>query len=106
MRILIDECLPRKLKHELPEHDVSTVAEMGWAGVKNGELLRLMEAQFDVFITVDGNLTYQQKLSSLKIAIITLKARNNKYETLKPLMARVQENLAVLKPGEILRISS
>ena len=56
MRILIDECLPRKLKNELPTHNVSTVQEMGWSGIKNGALLRLMVEQFDVFVTIDGNL--------------------------------------------------
>ena len=59
MRILIDECLPRKLKRELPEHDAQTVAEMGWSGTKNGALLRLMNGKFDVFITIDQNLKYQ-----------------------------------------------
>ncbi len=56
MKMLIDECLPRKLKHELPGHEVRTVPEMGWAGKKNGELLRLMSGQFDVFVTIDRNL--------------------------------------------------
>jgi hypothetical protein len=63
MRILIDECLPRKLKQELSGHAVSTVQEMGWSSVKNGALLSLMTGQFDAFVTVDGNLEYQQNLS-------------------------------------------
>jgi predicted nuclease of predicted toxin-antitoxin system len=56
VKILIDECLPRKLKNALPDHEVKTVPEMGWAGKKNGELLKLMIGVFDVFITVDSNL--------------------------------------------------
>ncbi|MBK8029147.1 MAG: DUF5615 family PIN-like protein [Chloroflexi bacterium] len=85
MRILIDECLPRKLKREFPDHDVATVQEMGWSGVKNGALLRAMVGQFDVFVTVDGNLEYQQNLSEAEIAVIVLKALNNKLETFLPL---------------------
>ena len=60
MRILLDECVPRKLTRELPGHECRTVTEMGWAGIKNGRLLRLAENQFDVFLTADQNLQYQQ----------------------------------------------
>jgi hypothetical protein len=65
MKILIDECLPKKLKKSLEKYEVSTVPEAGWASKKNGELLRLMTDVFDVFITVDSNLQYQQHLKSL-----------------------------------------
>lgn len=104
MNILIDESLPRKLKLELPGHNVSTVPEMGWAGKKNGELLRLMSAQFDVFITIDGNLHYQQNLSDSKTALIVLSALNNKLETLKPLMAQVLSTLQDIEPGQLVVI--
>jgi len=60
VRVLLDECLPRKLKRAFAGHDVKTVAESGWAGCKNGTLLRLAQEQFDAFITVDRNLTFQQ----------------------------------------------
>jgi len=103
MHILIDECLPRKLKRELPGHDVSTVQEMGWSGVKNGGLLRQMIGQFDVFVTIDGNLEYQQNLSEAQIAVIVLKAVNSKLESLRPLMPAVREKLHDLKAGEIAR---
>lgn len=53
MKVLLDECLPKKLKRELEGHTIITVPEQGWAGIKNGELLRLAEAEFDVFITID-----------------------------------------------------
>jgi hypothetical protein len=62
MRVLLDECVPRALREELLEHGVTTVAEAGWAGVKNGVLLHLAAKQFDVFLTVDRKLEYQQKL--------------------------------------------
>jgi predicted nuclease of predicted toxin-antitoxin system len=71
MKILIDECLPRKLKHEFPGHEVRTVPEMGWASKKNGELLALMSGQFDVFLTKDNNLQHQHTLSQVSIALFT-----------------------------------
>ncbi len=106
MRILIDECLPRKLKRELSDHEVSTVQEMGWSGVKNGALLGLMTGQFEVFVTIDGNLEYQQNLSKAQIAVVVLKAVNNKLETLLPLLPAVREKLADLKAGEIVRFGA
>ncbi len=105
MRILIDECLPRRLKFELPEHQVSTVQEMGWSGIKNGTLLRLMVDEFEIFITIDGNLEYQQNLSAAAIGVIVLQAPNNKVETLLPLMSAVREKLTELKPGEVVKFS-
>lgn len=59
MRVLLDECVPRALRNELPGHDVKTVAEAGWAGAKNGKLLQLAATQFDLLLTVDRNLEYQ-----------------------------------------------
>lgn len=70
MRVLLDECFPRALRRELPGHDVKTVEEAGWAGVKNGELLRLAAKDFDVLLTVDRNLEYQQNFSGLTLAVI------------------------------------
>jgi len=106
MRILIDECLPRKLKHELPEHDARTVPEMGWAGKKNGELLRLMIGQFDVFITADQNLTYQQNLQGVNIGVITLAARSNRLPDLLPLVPRLKSALETVQSGEIVRVKA
>lgn len=102
MKILIDECLPRKLKTTLPDHDVWTVPEVGWAGRKNGELLRLMAGEFDIFITIDGNLPSQQNLLTLGVALVVLKARNNTFESLAPLMRlQIADELEGLKPGDI-----
>ena len=63
MRVLLDECVPRRLKREFVGHDVKTAPEMGWASKKNGELLALAAVDFDVFLTTDRNLSYQQNLS-------------------------------------------
>jgi predicted nuclease of predicted toxin-antitoxin system len=101
MKILLDECLPRKLKTTLFGFDVQTVPENGWAGKKNGELLRLMADQFDVFVTIDGNLPSQQNLVQLKVALVVLKARDNTFTTLQPLMGQVVAALDELRPGDI-----
>ncbi|MGH8604695.1 MAG: DUF5615 family PIN-like protein [Gammaproteobacteria bacterium] len=70
MRVLLDECVPRALRNDLPGHEVKTVVESGWAGVKNGILLQLAAKQFDILLTIDRNLEYQQNFSGLAIAVI------------------------------------
>ncbi|HLL73499.1 MAG TPA: DUF5615 family PIN-like protein [Pyrinomonadaceae bacterium] len=104
MKVLLDECVPRKLKRELAAHEVLTVTEQGWSGVKNGQLLALAEAAFDVFLTVDQNLKYQQNLKSFNIGIILLVARNNRLKTLLPLMAEARATLENIKPGDFARV--
>ena len=105
MKLLLDECLPRKLKNSLTGHDVQTVPERGWAGIKNGNLLALAEPEYDVFITVDGNLPYQQNLTGRQIAIIVLSAPDNTIDTLLPLIPDVLSALASLQAGQIARVS-
>ncbi len=74
MRVLLDECLPRRLKRDLVGHDARTAPEMGWASRRNSELLRLAEREFDAFLTVDRKLQHQEKLSGFRIAVIVLVA--------------------------------
>lgn len=90
-RVLLDECLPKKLKREFVNCLVSTVPEMGWAGKKNGELMTAAFGQFDVFVTADQNLQYQQNLTYANIGVIVLIAINNRIETLSPLMPKVND---------------
>lgn len=78
---------------------------MGWAGIKNGDLLTFAESQFDVFITVDRNLSYQQNLSNFGIAMIVLKARSNRYEDLLPFAAPIMAKLDQLENGSFILIS-
>jgi hypothetical protein len=104
MKVLLDECVPRKLRRELPEHEVFTVTERGWSGIKNGKLLALAEAEFEVFLTVDQNLKYQQNLEAFNIAIILLVARNNRLKTLLPLMPEAREALENIKAGDFVRV--
>ena len=106
MRVLLDECLPRKLKRDLAGHDARTVPEMGWASKENGDLLELAAGHFDVFLTVDRNLSYQQDLGRLNIAIVVLVARGNRLADLRPLMPQVLEVLAGIRAGQVLRVGS
>ena len=68
MKVLLDECVPRKLKREIANDEVVTVTEQGWSGVENGELLKLAATEFDIFLTVDQNLSFQQDLKNFDIA--------------------------------------
>ncbi len=104
MKLLLDECLPRKLKAGLPGHEVKTVPEMGWASIKNGKLLPLVEPEFDIFVTIDGNLRYQQNLSGRSLAFIVLSAPDNTIETLLPLMPQVLAVLPSIEPGQIIKV--
>jgi hypothetical protein len=106
MRVLLDECLPRKLKLEFTEHDAVTVPEMGWAGKKNGELIRLAIGQFEAFVMVDLNLTFQQNLSTTELAIVLLAASDNRLETLSPLIPKVEAVLRTIRPGDVVRVGS
>ncbi|MGB8643860.1 MAG: DUF5615 family PIN-like protein [Anaerolineae bacterium] len=102
----MDESLPRRLKRLLPGHDVITVPEQGWASKKNGELLQLAAGQFDVFITIDKNLVYQQNLTGINLAIIVLGAHSNRFDILEPLMPRVIKALERIEVGQVIRINA
>ena len=106
MRVLLDECLPRRLKRDLAGHETRTAPEMGWASKRNGELLALAVEQFDVFLTADRNLSYQQDLSSFDIAVVVLVARSNRLDDLRPLVPRVLEILPAAKRRAVTRITS
>ena len=101
MRVLLDECLPRRLKRELPGHDTKTVAECGWAGVKNGQLLDRAVSQFDVFLTVDRHLAFQQNLSTFAIAVVAIRAVSNDIDDLRPLLPELLLVLPTVAPGTI-----
>lgn len=97
MRVLLDECLPRRLKRELVGHDARTVPEMGWASKRNGELVALATDKFDIFLTVDRNLSYQQDVSDFDIAVVVWVARSNTIDELRPLVPQVLESFATAK---------
>jgi predicted nuclease of predicted toxin-antitoxin system len=104
MKILLDECLPHKLKSSLPNHHVVTVQESGWGGLKNGVLIARAAGQFDVFITLDRGLLHQQNLTGSALIIIVLRAANNRLDTLAALMPKVLNHLETASPGEIFHV--
>lgn len=100
MKFLLDECIDRKLAREFVGYEVKTVPQMGWAGVKNGQLLALAETEFDVFITVDRNLSFQQNLPQFDLAVIVLQALSNRLTDLKLLVAKVLAVAATATKGQ------
>ena len=99
MRVLLDESLPRKLKGELTGFEVRTVPEVGLSGVKNGALLRAVEGRFDVFVTPDKNLEYQQNLPRFTVAVVVLDTKRTDLRTLLPLVPELREVIAGARPG-------
>jgi hypothetical protein len=106
MRVLLDECVPRKLRSELPNHDVKTVAEMRWAGAKNGALLRRAALEFDVLLTVDQGIPYQQSMEGLSLALVIIKAPSNDINDLRPKMPEVLRILATIQPGQVVQMDA
>ena len=106
MRLLLDESVPKRLLRALSNHDVKTVVEMGWSGVKNGDLLSRAAFNFDAFVTVDKNLPYQQDLATLAIAVIVLDANSNELLALLPLVPRLEQALATLNPCTYVKVGA
>jgi len=106
MKVLIDECAPRAIKNHLRNygHECLTFQEAGWAGKQNGELLRLAEVAFDVLVTVDANLHYQQNLAGRKIAIVVLRSASNSMEHLRQHFAALVSIIEKIEPGEIVHV--
>lgn len=98
MRILLDECAPAPLRKLLASHECRTAKEMGWSGFKNGELLSLAESQFDLFLTTDQNLQYQQNLTGRTIAILVLST--NDWRRIKAASGLIAAEIAGMQPGE------
>ncbi len=102
MRILLDECIDWRLKFEFKGFELKTVKEMGWSGKVNGELLRsLLESGFDVLITVDKNLRFQQNIKNLKLSVIVLDVERNTLRNLKPLIPNLIKFIPDIKVGEV-----
>ena len=101
MRVLLDECVDRRLAGDILGHDVKTVPEMGLAALKNGELLARAEDEFDAFITVDRNLPFQQDVSRFSFAVIVLRAPSNRVTDLRRLVPQLLSALPAAKRGEV-----
>jgi hypothetical protein len=105
VKILLDECIDRRFAKRLTEYPVETVSSMNWNGLKNGDLLReAMLAGFDVFVTVDRNLSFQQDFRQVKLCVVVLYERSNRLADLEPLAPALLELLPELKPGEVRRV--
>jgi len=102
MKILFDACCPRPLRKHLTDHEVTTAQEIGWAGLQNGELLKQAEDRFDVLMSTDSNIEYQQQLPSYNIALIVLRSVTGKVAELAELMPDCVEALRVINPGQCL----
>ena len=102
MKILLDECIDRRLARDLTGHEVQTVPQMGWAGIKNGELLTLAQGLFDVFVTVDRNLSFQQNLSRYDIPVIVMRCGSNRLRDLRALVPDLIDSLPLAKRREVL----
>ena len=101
MRVLLDECVDWRLARDITGHEVTTVPDAGWASTRNGDLLVLAQKNFDVFLTVDRNLSFQQRLPSFSIAVVILRARTNRLVDLRPLIPKLLQVLPIAKRGEV-----
>jgi hypothetical protein len=103
-RILLDENMPRLLRRELRGFEVVTVVEAGWAGKRNGELLRLAAAEFDVLLSCDRNIPHQQVVSSVQIGVVIIAAGGLKLQHILPHVAAIRDAAEIVQPGEILYV--
>lgn len=99
MRILLDECLPRELAVELVGHEVSTVQQAGWGGLKNGQLLEKASGRFEVLLTIDQQIERQQNIPA-DLAVITVRARSNRIQDIRPLVPALLQAVKEAKPGK------
>lgn len=107
MRILLDECVPARLRRNLPGNDVQTVPQAGWAGINNGKLLQLIaqSGKFDLFLTVDKNLPQQQKIKYLTFAVVVLRSKSNRLDDVVPFVSEFLRRLPEFQPGHVYVLS-
>jgi hypothetical protein len=101
VRVLLDECIDWRFAREIVGHEVTTARQMGWTAITNGELLALASEHFDVFVTVDRNLSFQQNLTAFRIGVVVLRARSNRLADLKPLAPRAIAAIEKVRPGGV-----
>lgn len=99
MRVFLDECVDWRLRRDIIGHEVKTAREMGWTSISNGELLTLAAGKFDVFVTVDRNLAFQQNIISLPIPVVVLRASSNRLAGLRQLVPKLLAALARSSPA-------
>ena len=101
MKVFVDECVDWRLSRDIVGHDVKTARQMGWSTIKNGELLALAARDFDVFVIVDRNLSFQRNLPAFSIAVIVLRARSNRLADLKPLVPELLARIPSARKGAV-----
>ena len=106
MRVLLDECLPSRLRHALPGHSVKTVTETGWRSSKDGDLLRLAANSFDVFVTIDQSMERQQNLSAIHLGFIIARVKSNRLVDFRPILSDLANAIGKVRPGEIIHIEA
>lgn len=107
MKLLLDECVARKLKNSLVGHDCQTVTEQGWAGKKNGELLSLAEeAGFQVFVTIDRGIEYAQNLNMGRIAVVLVRAKSSRLADVRPHVSEILKALQSIQERQLIRVGS
>ena len=108
MRLLIDECVPRKVKFLFLDggHECETVRDAGFSGKENGELLALAEEHFDVLITIDKNIRYQQNMTGRNIAILVIRTASNDLDDILPHIPLALAALQSLKPGQVVEVGT
>jgi hypothetical protein len=99
VKVFLDECVDWRLARDIVGHDVKTARQMGWMTIKNGTLLALASEHFDVFVTVDRNLSFQQNLDSFSIAVVVLQAKTNRLADLRPLVPSLLAAIESALPG-------
>ena len=103
MKVFLDECVDWRLGRDIVGHEIKTARQMGWTSIKNGELLALVSQSFDVFITADKNIAFQQNIAGLTISVIVLQARSNRLADLKGLVPKLLKLIETAKPGSFER---
>jgi hypothetical protein len=106
VRVLLDENVPHDLIPELHGHEILTVQALGWAGAKNGDLLRQARGKIDAFITMDRKLEKQHDVSVLSFGVVVVQARSNRVRDLLPLVTTIREVLLRIRPGQIEHVST
>ena len=101
MKVLLDECVDWRLSRDIVGHDVKTTRQMGWTSIKNGELLNLAAEHFDVFVTVDRNLSFQQHVVSFSVAVVVLSAHTNRLADLRPLVPQLLDAITSTQSGAV-----
>jgi predicted nuclease of predicted toxin-antitoxin system len=106
MKLLLDECLPRRTKYLFVEggHECETVQEAGFSGKENGELLRLAEANFDVFVTIDKNIRHQQNLAGRNIAVLIIRTVSNDLDDIRPHIPQALATLKTIRSGQVVEV--